>query len=225
MSKLIARKEIYRLWFEFYKLALLSDKKEIKSLLKKSAAFYEPWELQGYKEKEDFPHFDDWWIGHKALFMDRDTVQILNPGDAMDEQHIYFAVPKDRAMELIKHEFNELLATALANRSKRRSVTSQRYAPTELQGMKPEVMRMKLDLQKKVFCDESLKGAKLLERVREYFAKERYKRKSKNEIPREFKGDQFVYGDDNALKNCTRYRADCRKIIANVATGVFPGKY
>jgi hypothetical protein len=55
-----SRKQLIRIWFEFYKLCL--DDSRLRGNIKKSRSYYEPWgECRGVK-------FDDWWRDHKSLF-------------------------------------------------------------------------------------------------------------------------------------------------------------
>lgn len=44
-SRLIIKLEAYRLWFEFLKVAVKSEDKEIKTALHTTKAFYDPWGL------------------------------------------------------------------------------------------------------------------------------------------------------------------------------------
>ena len=48
----IQHKQIFRLWFEFYRLCLLSEDKEIKSSVKKTLNFYEPWNLNQLSQSD-----------------------------------------------------------------------------------------------------------------------------------------------------------------------------
>jgi hypothetical protein len=142
----------------------------------------------------------------------------------MDDEHLYFAVPKKRPLDLIKEEFDTLLRKELEGRSKRRTLVKYQYSPTEYQGNKYKTLQLKLDLQKNVFLDPSLRGKKLLMRIQDYLSNERFKKKV-NEIPPEFVVDTFTGNEDSVLRNCTRYRKDCNSLIKNVANGIFPGKY
>ena len=70
------KRETYRLWFEYLRLARMSGKKEIREALNRTAAFYAPWgDFSGIK-------FDDWWKSHSHLFEEKFVVRALEPGAA-----------------------------------------------------------------------------------------------------------------------------------------------
>lgn len=64
-----SRKQLIRIWFEFYKLCLSNP--QLQDNLKKSKTFYEPW-----GDVED-TLFDKWWEDHKGLFGD-DRIQVVD---------------------------------------------------------------------------------------------------------------------------------------------------
>jgi len=66
MSKepeIVTKRQHYRLWFEFYKLAKFKGSKEMKTNFKTLDGFYEEWE----PIKKD-TRFDDWWREKEFLF-------------------------------------------------------------------------------------------------------------------------------------------------------------
>ena len=221
----IQHKQIFRLWFEFYRLCLLSEDKEIKSSVKKTLDFYEPWNLNQLSQSDlNNIKFDNWWKTHHHIFGEDEKVELLTSIQSMDDDHLYFSVPKRRPLDLIKEEFDNLLRKELDGRSKRQSIPLQRFSPTEKQGNKYDSLYLKLDLQKNVFQDKSLKGEKLVKRVQEYIGNERYVKKE-NKIPSQFILDTKSGNYDSVLRNCNRYRQKCRDILLNVSNGEFPGNY
>jgi hypothetical protein len=215
-SGLIADKELFRIWFEFYKLALVSNNKEIQSALKKSQRFYADW------GNDTQIHFDDWWKTNSLLFVDTDAVRLMLEGETRDAGHLYVSVPKTRSINVAVDEFRELLTKQFNARSKRTHVPQHRYAPTEVQGFKRDTARLHLELLKNVFNDESLRGQALYDRVQKYLGSERYKKKS-NSLPSQFA--ELTSGDEDAKRNVRRYKMRCKRILLNVASGQFPGKY
>jgi hypothetical protein len=215
-SGLIANKELFRIWFEFYKLALVSDDKQVRLALRKSKAFYSDWGT------DSEVHFDDWWSTHNHLFVDEGIVRLINSAADMDNDHLYLAVPKTRSLNVAVNEIRVLLDKEFqASRSKRAHMPMHRFAPTEIQGFKRDTMRLHLDLMKNVFNDPALKGKALYERTRKYLESERYK-KRKNSLS-VFAG--LVNDDEDAKRNVRRYKMRCNRLLLNVASGVFPGKY
>jgi len=213
-SGLIADKELFRIWFEFYKLALVCKDTKVQSALRKTKKFYSEWGT------DTEVHFDDWWITHCHLFVETDSVRLMNGTERTDKTHLYIVVPRTRSINVAVQEFEELLkAEFKATRTKRTHVPIHRFAPTEVQGFKRETMRLTLDLMKNVFIDESLKSDALYQKVEDYLQKDRYK-KQKNEIPKLF--EDMTSGNEDAKRNIRRYRSRGKKILLNVASGKFP---
>lgn len=224
---LIARKEIFRLWYEFYVLALKSTDKDIQIALKKSTKFYADCNVN----KDE--HFDDWWFTHKTLFIDeRSKVRVIDNSQDRHAECLYVEIPKSKSQTEILHEFKEVLAEHLSKSlsvmNRRKTPPPHKYAPTDVQGIKPESMRVLLDLQKHVFTvqDENgqfLKGKKLRESVVNFLTKERYKKKKVDLLPH---GLTFSNGNEEEVqRNILRYKKKARQLVFNVASGIFPGKY
>ena len=219
---LIADKELIRIWYEFYRLALSSTDSEIQKALKKSQKFYVDWNGSANV------HFDDWWREHRSLFLDEHIVRLSSTAEVRTNDNIYVTVPKNKSYAEILQEFKTLMDKELSAKMKVRKLPpTHRFAPTEIQGLKRDSLRMMLDLQKNVFSDESLKGASLRQKVLKFFSSERFKKK-RNLIPMSFSIDRSNRNNDHqeeADRNIRRYRQKARKLLLNVASGVFPGKY
>ena len=221
-TPIIADKELFRLWYEFYRLALISSDADIQKALKKSQKFYVDWNGSANL------HFDDWWREHRSLFLDEQIVRLSSTDEVRTNDNIYVTVPKGKSYAEILQEFKTLMDKELSAKMKVRKLPpTHRFAPTEIQGLKRDSLRMMLDLQKNVFSDESLKGASLRQKVLKFFASERYKKK-RNLVPMSFAIDRSNRNSDHqeeADRNIRRYRQKARKLLLNVATGLFPGKY
>ena len=219
---LIADKELIRIWYEFYRLALSSSDSEIQKALKKSQKFYADWDASPNL------HFDDWWREQRSLFLDDNVVRLSSTDEVRINENIYVTVPKGKSYAEILQEFKTLMDKELSAKMKVRNLPpTHRFAPTEIQGLKRDSLRMMLDLQKNVFSDESLKGASLRQKVLKFFASERYKKK-RNLVPMSFaidRGNRNSDHQEEADRNIRRYRQKARKLLLNVASGVFPGKY
>jgi hypothetical protein len=219
---LIADKELIRIWYEFYRLALSSSDSEIQKALKKSQKFYTDWNGSANL------HFDDWWREHRSLFLDNNLVRLSSSDEVRTNENIYVTVPKNKSYAEIHQEFKTLMDKELSAKMKVRKLPpTHRFAPTEIQGVKRDSLRMMLDLQKNVFSDESLKGSSLRQKVLKFFSSERYKKK-RNLVPMSFAIDKSNRNSDHqeeADRNIRRYRQKARKLLLNVASGLFPGKY
>lgn len=221
-TPIIADKELFRLWYEFYLLALDSSDPKIQKALKKSHKFYADWNAA---EKLKF---DIWWKTHRSLFHDDNLVRLASDKEKRTEDNLYVVIPKSKSQTDILEEFKALIARELTSASKRRKLPpAHRFAPTEIQGVKRDSLRMMLELQKKVFSKVDLKGIALRERVINFFASERYKRK-RNVVPMSFTVDDSNRRNDHSAeadRNIRRYRQKANALLLNVASGKFPGKY
>lgn len=200
-------------------LALRSDDLLVKKALTKSKKFYADWGADASLQ------FDEWWVKHRNLFHDEQTVRVVPSNHVPNDNCLYFEVPKTKSYGDLVEEFkSELLRVNPKAKRGRKIPVKHRYAPTEIQGVKEDSLRMMLDLQKRVFFEEK-KGAALTTAVQKFFSSERYKKRP-NEIPRVF---QAMVGtldhSESAERNIRRYRQKARKLILNVANGVFPGSY
>lgn len=219
-TPIIADKEIFRLWYEFYRLALTSSDTDIQKTLKKSRKFYADWEVT-----QD-SHFDDWWRGHRRLFHDVNVVRLTTDGEERIDSNLYVTVPRGKSYGAILQEFKMLIEKELSPKTKGRKIPpAHRYAPTEIQGVKRDSLRILLDLQKNVFSKSDLKGIALRSRIHKFFSSERYKKK-RNVVPMSFAVHQAREDhSDEADRNIRRYRQKARRLLMNVASGKFPGKY
>jgi hypothetical protein len=217
--KYIASPQIYRLWFEFYKLALKSKDKEVISALKKSKNFYSSWGTDAEI------HFDDWWKEKQHLFYETKKLKFIEGKEPItDATHLMISIPKDIPLEVLMKELKERVAPELEKRKNRIKITEHRYAPTEVQGIKKESARLYFELYKKVFSNDKLKGMDQYKAVQEHF-KTRFKKKP-NEIPEYFRDfDEDEERKESSMRNVRRYKKKCLQLILNVAKEEFPGKY
>ena len=74
-SALSHRREAYRLWFEYPRVARGSSRPDVREALKHSASFYAPWgDVRNTK-------FDLWWKEKGRLFEDQYVVRRLARGE------------------------------------------------------------------------------------------------------------------------------------------------
>ena len=222
VTPIIADKELFRLWYEFYRLALVSSDVDVQKALKKSHSHYADW------HGSENLRFDEWWRNHRFLFHDTNVVRITDPDAVKTEENLYVTVPRDKSYGDILEEFKTLIANELPSKKKgRKTPPKHLYAPTEIQGVKRDSLRMMFDLQKNIFSQSELKGVALRERVLKFFSSERY-RKKRNLVPMSFVVDTSNRNDDHSAeadRNIRRYRQKAHQLLLNVAQGKFPGKY
>jgi hypothetical protein len=219
-TPIIADKELFRLWYEFYRLALASSDTDIQKALKKSQTFYADWEVA-----PDL-YFDEWWRTHRKLFHDVNVVRLTADSEEKSDAYLYVTVPRGKSYGDILEEFKMLIEQELPSKMKgRKTPPPHRYAPTEIQGVKRDSIRMMLDLQRNIFSKSELKGVALRNRIHKFFSSERYKKK-RNIVPMSFAVHEAREDhSDEADRNIRRYRQKARQLLMNVASGKFPGKY
>lgn len=74
-TNLADRKEAFRLWFEYLKIARLSKEAKVKSALLVSEPYYRPWEMDKAEK------FDPWWKTHSHLFEEKFVVREFKAGE------------------------------------------------------------------------------------------------------------------------------------------------
>ena len=209
-------KELIRLWYEFYRLALQSNEKEVQSAIKRSKLFYRDWNVDVSEP------FDSWWSTRRSLFEQKNFVHVLSSSKLQSQNSILLEIPLTKGRTQVLAEIRALLPSLISVSPEQSH--SNKYVPTEVQGVKRDALRIMLDLERRIFRNDKLKGEKLRERVQKFFSEERYKRK-RNKIPVPFYIDTYADTTDNVDRNIRRYRQKVKQLILNVAQGKFPGNY
>jgi len=224
---LTADKELFRLWYEFYLLALTDTDKTVVQAVKKSKKFYADWEV-----KID-QRFDDWWVTHRQLFEQQEFVRLISNEDGRRENTLLIEIPRNKSRTEVFNEIKEILLEKLPVQNKKSEVINLRYQPTEIQGSKSASLRLLLDLERKIFRNQRLKGEALRNRVLVFLEKERFKKEKtlKRNFPAAMQIATYRQKDEmkstlaNVDRYVRRYRQKARQIVINVANGQFPGKY
>lgn len=112
-ASLAYRREHYRLWFEYLRLARLSSDKAVRRALEQSRAYYELWGT------DTTITFDAWWKTHAALLVDKHQIRVLRPGEERsDEEALVLEIPLTRAATAIIKQIRPLLEEAVAAHAK-----------------------------------------------------------------------------------------------------------
>ncbi len=216
------RREGFRLWFEFLKVALTSPDPIIRKALKDNAGYYDKWDM------DEANMFDDWWEDHKHLFQETATVRQLKVGDLpASDDSIVIEVPLTASTSIILEKIKNILEAAYArqgkiNKKSRKKKTSVFHLS---QGSEPKFLAIRdmLNIYRDVYLkNPKLKGASRLDALYSYYRTRKHK--AWRNIPLIFltgrNGDE-----DRALRNVNRYIQNAKKITLNVANGEFPGEY
>ena len=213
-SNLLIRKENYRLWFEFYKLCRLSNRKDVEVNLKKLGNFYDSWgDVSNIK-------FDDWWKSHSRLF-EQPIVKVVKSEDEMESPYgILIEVPLNQSVTETLSQLKDILTKEQKSSSKKKKTTLiGRYQLTEGTELKLKTIRSMLNIYRDVYLKNNRpKIPKLLPMVVQY-----YEGKKKMNLPNTLNTNQNDL--DNVLRNLGRWMKWGETIMLNVSNGEFPGKY
>ncbi len=217
------RREGFRLWFEFLKVALRSNDVEIRDAIKKNAIFYDSWDM----DKAD--KFDDWWADHHYLFREKLEVKEIKPGDTpSSETSIVVEIPLISSTSTLTAKVKKIIEAAYERQDKLnkkiRKIKTSQFHITPNSEPKFTAIRHSLNIYRDVYLTNSqLKGMKLLDAAYEYYKNR--KSKAWREPPDPIKFNSKHANEDNALRNLNRYIQRGKRITINVASGEFPGKY
>lgn len=225
-SKLLQKREAYRLWFEFLKLAKSSQSTKVRTALSRTAAFYEGW--GDVKNAE----FHVWWKTHAKLFEERFTVRKLENGEApRDPTALIVEIPLNisettilKAVKVIVRDERVARKQSPPNR-KKRSIQTSDFHITEGAEPKLGAIREMLTVYRDVHLkNPNLKGRKRLQAVHDHYLARR------NEKWRKIPPSLIADIDDDArvatvLRTVSRYISNAEAILLNVANGKFPGTY
>lgn len=211
-SPILLRKENYRLWFEFYKLALESADSRVAAALKRSNDFYMEWgDVRNMK-------FDAWWVTHQEMFSEAKTKTLTTLDDRQISDSLLIEVPLNQSVSKLLGDIKAILIAAQKqlkpNYRKKKTTFTKEYQLTKGAEPKLETIRSLLNIYRDVYLPNNKpKFTKTLDLVDAYF-------KSKNKkIPNSLVFDQNKGGKENARKNLSRWMTWAERIVLNVASG------
>ena len=216
------KRETYRLWFEYLRLARMSSKNEVQAALKRTAAFYAPWgDFSGIK-------FDDWWKSHSHLFEEKFVVRALEPGAApAAPQSLVVEIPLTQSSSEIMKAVGHVVRDAFKLRGpahrKDTRLPSAVYHPTI--GAEPKLIAVRemLTVYRDVYlANPGLRGEKLLDAAHRRYLGRRNKRWAKVPMALHLDNDG---GKIRPMRNLRRYIQKAENVMLNVARGEFPGIY
>ena len=224
MNILVLKRENYRLWFEFYKLAQSSTDESAKKALKKSSARYERWgDVVGVK-------FDAWWRSHAFLFEETRRVRLLADGETVQLlDSVVIEIPLNKSATDLATEVRSILVAEYEKQARRKSKKTPSTAYQLSEGAEPKLaaIREMLSVYRDVYLkNTNLRGEKLLRAAQSYYKIRKNKRWAR--IPMSLEtasGDSASEYKERPMRNLRRYIQKAEKIVLNVANGQFPGDY
>jgi hypothetical protein len=220
-SRLAAKREAFRLWFEYLKIARLSTNRKVREALKIHGPFYARWEM------DEADKFDPWWKTHGHLFEEKFVVRELKAGELpADADAIILEIPLTQSVTVLTKRVKAILQSALdAQQRTRRKGTKKPTAAFRLSdGAEPKLVAVRemLTVYRDVYLkNPTLRGGALLDAAHKHYLSRRVKKYRK--VPMAL---QYATGDKiTAMRNLRRYIQKAEKIVLNVASGQFPGDY
>ena len=214
------RREAYRLWFEYLRVARNSTRTQVRGALKQSAPFYAPWgDISTAK-------FDQWWKEKASLFEEKYGVRRLSAGELpSNPESLIVEIPLSRSATVLLKDVKPLIQEAFATQArafkKSKKVPTSVYRLTE--GAEPKLLAVRemLTVYRDVYLkNKDLRGTDLLDKVHALYLG----RKRRAKVPTPLLPDK--YGDKSvAMRNMRRYITKAQRVMLNVANGQFPGKY
>jgi len=208
-TNLIIKKDSYRIWFEFYKLALQNKSLSV------NKGRYNQWGTDVENLK-----FDEWWKSHSKLF-EQPVVKIVKSEEEMESPYgILIEVPMNKSVTETLSDIKDLLVKQDKTNKKTKKVLIGRYQLTEDKEPKLKIIKEVLNVYKDVYLKmENPKGQKFYDAVVRYYAS----RKRNTRIPPQL--IDVNRGNSSAVRTLGRWIQKAKKIESNVANGEFPGKY
>ena len=221
-ANLAARKEAFRLWFEYLKIARHSSIEKVKSALVVTEPYYRPWEMDKAEK------FDPWWKTHGHLFEEKFAVRKLKAGEApLDPDALLVEIPLTQSPTILTSKVKAIIQAAFDARErterKGKKKPTAYYRLTEGSEPKFDAVREMLSVYRDVHLkNPKLKGEKLLDATHQYYLGRKNKKWAKVPMALMYDTD----GDKiRAMRNLRRYIQKAEQVVLNVARGQFPGEY
>lgn len=243
--KLTIKKEAYRLWFEYLKLALLlidpsfktKDKKLLGFIVKINTAYSKRKDIYKDWHVTKDTNFNTWWDSHSTLFEEKSNVRQILPGHTLSSNNtILVEIPLNRSATEISKRVMDIVIDAqalagLRTNKKTKVVASASFQVSTGSEPKVKVLNDMLIVFRDVYKNNpKLKGTKLVEAIHSFYEK---RRKGFNSPPKNLKednGTKVHRPNDKSIpetfkRTANRYIKNAAQILENVAAGEFPGKY
>lgn len=215
-NPLLIKKESYRLWFEFYKLAVKNKKYDVTKALNASLEYYKPWgDVSSIK-------FDDWWKKNSKLF-EQFSVKILNNiSERQLKDSLIVEIPLNESTSVLLKKVKYAIDNERTKNTSKKRIGKKLLGNFQLtQNSEPKLrtLREVLNVYRDVYLNsQNPKGVKFYKEVLDY-----YESRTRNKrIPPALDPNG---NPETTAKNLRRWIQWAKQIELNVAKGEFPGKY
>jgi len=226
-SPFLLRKDLYRIWFEFYKLAYKSTNAEVQAAIKDSKRYYAAWgDVSNLT-------YDAWWKTHEHLFSEPTVKVLSDSSERQTNTSLLIEVPLNESSRVLMQRIKDIVDYELktfskvsSRKTKRKIFPTKSYIPSKGEGSYPEpkikVLREILTIYKNVYrLYPNLRGRKLLDKTHDYYRS----RQLKKDIPHSIRNVKTTSEVTLSLRNLRRWITWAQRIELNVARGEFPGEY
>lgn len=214
-------------WYYFLRLCHQSSDPLVKSNLKKSESFYEPWGdyLTG--------SYDDWWKTHSHLFRNKSVLSKLTSSESLESNHLYIKIPltysPSSVSKLVKSIYTEEQNKTLKKDGKVKKVYGGTYSltSTDLQTSQFDYyLRFTRDVYLPLMNEGVIGTQKYRLLSVEVFTKQKVKSsRKKDEVKRQVPFTNSSQDIGNLDRLTRRYKTHSRLLLLNVSKGEFPGDY
>ncbi len=210
-------------WFEYLRLAHLSQDSEIVQNLQKNP--YKDW--GNYLDIS----FEDWWKKHSKLFRNHSVIKRLTLDDEIESDvftiQFPFTYAPTTASKIFKEMYEREFEQRRSEKRKLKKVYGGSYSLT-VDDLKVDRFRYYLHYTKNVYLPLKNSGNKLstkhfIKKAEEAFKAVKKLKSSSKESTVPFQTSSDVY--ENQSRNARRYNIYTDNLLFNVSTGIFPGEY
>lgn len=196
-----------RMWFQFLKLCLEVEEKNLKikhsdEFIKVDKEFYKNWDLEEVKIKS----FDTWFRTHKHLFTLK-PVEVITQKDNLPKDSFIVSIPKSSNINSVKREIDRLLKDKLTNVEETEVNFSDSKTP---------YISLHIEYNLLVLAFSSVKRDIILEVINDKY---RHIPEAKSKKPSQSQTPDDVFSHTQSV---TRKISDAKERMNRVCTGVFP---
>jgi len=196
-----------RMWFQFLKLCLEVEEKNLKikhsdEFIKVDKEFYKNWDLEEVKIKS----FDTWFRTHKHLFTLK-PVEVITQKDNLPKDSFIVSIPKSSNINSVKREIDRLLKDKLTNVEETEVNFSDSKTP---------YISLHIEYNLLVLAFSSVKRDIILEVINDKY---RHIPEAKSKKPSQSQTPDDVFSHTQSV---TRKISDSKERMIRVCTGVFP---
>lgn len=223
----ISLKTKIKYWWNFLRLAHLSNEREIIDALNDSVDFYKAW--GNYRTGS----FDQWWKEHSHLFHTRNSMKKMNVGESASDDALYLRVPFTYAPTTASTVFEKIYREEYEKQHTEKKKVKKVYGGTyrlsdiDFQTSQFEYyLRFTKDVYLPIMSDNPNAQTKpyvllAIEKFKNQKVKSSLGTLARRKVPFTYETEKY----ETQRRLASRYRTYSHNIMLNVAKGVFPGEY